>query len=116
MAEYAGFKGLANYIEERCAREGITRSALAERLKWPRNYMHGIYNGLFRPSRLRAQKLARHFGDEDRLVLILCDLESAPSVVKDKIVAEVVDLYAALSAEQQAEARRYLKYLRDQPR
>ena len=50
---------------------------------------------------------------EDRLVLILCDLEAAPSVVKDKVTAEVVDLYAALSTEQQAEARRYLKYLND---
>ncbi len=113
MAAYAGFHNLANYLDERCARDGLTRSALAESLKWPRNYVHGIYNGLFRPSRLRAQKLARYFGDEDRLVLILCDLEAAPSDVKDKATAEVVDLFSALSVEARAEAIHYLKYLRD---
>jgi hypothetical protein len=113
MAEYAGFKSLVNYIDERCAREGISRSALAERLKWPRNYMHGIYNGLFRPSRPRADKLARFFGDETRLVRILCELEAAPSDVRDKATAEVVDLFSALTAERREEAIHYLKFLRD---
>ncbi len=113
MAAYAGFKNLVNYIDERCARDGITRSALAEKLKWPRNYMHGIYHGKFRPSRLRADKLARFFGDETRLVRILVELEAPPSDVKDRLTAEVVDLFSALPDERRAEAINYLKYLRD---
>jgi plasmid maintenance system antidote protein VapI len=113
MPAYSGFKNLVDYIEQRCARDGIARSALAEQFGWPRNYMTALFKGVHRPSRPRADKLAKHFGDETRLVRILAGLEAAPSLIEDKRVAEIVDLVTPLPDAKRVEAINYLKYLRD---
>lgn len=113
MPAYAGFKSLLDYIEQRCTRDGISRSALAESLGWPRNYMTALFKGVHRPSRPRADKLARHFGDEPRLARILAGLEAPPSVIEDRKVAEIVDLVMPLTEAKRDEAIKYLRYLRD---
>jgi hypothetical protein len=116
MTAFGGFTSLAAYMDARCRRDGLTPAALAERLQWPRNYMHGVYTGLFRPSRPRAGKLARYFGDEARLVRGLCSLEAVRGVlVDDPAAADVVALYLALPDNRQEEARRYLTQLDEQP-
>ena len=113
MPAYAGFRDLLDYIEQRCAREGISRSALAENLGWPRNYMTALFRRVHKPTRPRADKLARDFGDEPRLVRILAGLEAPPSIIEDKRVAEIVDLVMPLSDAKRSEAINYLRYLRD---
>lgn len=113
MPTYAGFRDLLDYLERRCAREGLSHSALAENLGWPRNYMTALFARKHKPSRARADKIAKYFGDEPRLVRILCGLEAAPSVPEDKQVAEIVDLVMPLSDAKRVEAITYLRYLRD---
>lgn len=113
MAAYAEFGSLREYIDHRCARERMTRSALADALGWPRNYIYGIYYGTFRPSRPRADAIARHFGDDAHMVRILSDLESPPPNLEDRHLREIYDLAASLGAQGRREAISYLRYLLD---
>jgi transcriptional regulator with XRE-family HTH domain len=105
MAPYAGLRNLTAYLDARCAREGLTRLELAKRLHWPQSYLDGVYEGQFRPSRPRAEKLACFFGDQPLMVLALCDLEADPAI------AEVISLYTALPEARKEEARAWLKRL-----
>lgn len=70
---------------------------------------------MFKPSQPRARKLARFFGDEDHLVLVVCGLEAPPFCPQDKDLAAVVDLYRPLNGNKKQQAQQYLKWLANQP-
>jgi hypothetical protein len=51
---FSQLQNLRHYLDIRCQQKGITVSAVAEQLKWPHNYIRGIYEGQFEPSKPRA--------------------------------------------------------------
>lgn len=113
MTSYAGFRDLADYIDQRCKENNIARTAVAAELGWPRNYMHDVYHLKFRISRARANQLAKHFGDEPRLVRVLGDVEAPPSGDTDKLTAEIADLIKPLSKDLQQKMLQLLRNIKD---
>ena len=111
MPPYAGFSSLSDYIDQRCAREGIARSRLGLALGRHSNYVHCICIGQFSPSRAMADAIAGYFGDDVHVVRVLAGLEAAPPK-SDRQARELADLFSALEPDDRAEALRYLEYLR----
>lgn len=111
MPPYAGFKSIGDYIEARrlAQRPPLSRNALARELDWPLNYIHEIYHGAFLPSKPRAEKLARYFGDDPHLVRVLAGVESPPK--DDPDVMAAADLFAALDKADRKLALRMLRAL-----
>ena len=75
---YGGFRGLDDYLTQRCNAMGMSYAALSKAIGKTHSYIHGIAAGNFAPSRKVAQDIALFFGDHQRTVLILSDLESIP--------------------------------------
>lgn len=113
MPAYAGFADLADYLTQRCQRDGVNHSQLSQAIGAQPNYIHLIIQGKFSPSRPRADKIAKHFGDEPHLVRVLAGLESPPPAA-DKNIREIADLAAALDKPGRLKAIDYLKYLLSQ--
>lgn len=111
MPAYAGFTSLADYIDQRCARDQVTRSSLSAQLGKHTNYIHCVCNGQFAPSRKMADALASYFGDDAHLVRVLASLEALPPKF-DRQLREIGDLASALDPDDRADAIRYLEYLR----
>lgn len=111
MPAYAGFASLTDYIDQRCARDQVTRSRLSFELKKHSNYIHCICHGQFAPSRAMADAIARRFGDDPHLARVLAGLEALPPRA-DRQLREIADLAAALDAASRAEAIKYLEYLK----
>lgn len=126
MPAYAGFKDLRDYIDKRCAARQMSLNEIATDLKWPRAYIYSIYYNDsrpvdkrdsksyrgHRPSRPRADALARYFGDPPRLVRVLSGLEAAPSLIEERDVAEIVDMVTPLSSHQRRKLIEFINFLR----
>ena len=112
MAPYAGFKSLKDYIDQRCQREHINFSTLAEAMGWQRSYVHGLRHARFGPSRTRAGQLAQYFGDDPRVVRILAGLElPPPESPTDPVLLEIQHNATSLPSSGRVELAEYSRFL-----
>lgn len=114
MTQYAGFKDLCDYLDQRCARDKISQNALSERIGFRRNYIHCAYKGQFKPSRQAVDKLADVFGDDPYILRVLVGLETPPPALTDKMLRQINSLAASLDVEGRRKAIEYLHLLAGQ--
>lgn len=105
-----GFPDLPAYLRARCKRAGVTPNALALKLGWPRNYIHALIEGRFKPSRTRARAIAAHFGDAPEIVFVLAGLQPAPAA-PDRLTREIAVRVASLPRPARRELLRFLDWL-----
>jgi transcriptional regulator with XRE-family HTH domain len=112
VPSYAGFASLREYLEARCTSQQLSFNELSVKLGWAHTYVAAIATERFIPSRTRADKIAKFFGDDVRLVRILCGLELLPTA-DDPILSAIRDVAAGLAPADRRELLRYATYLKE---
>ncbi len=101
---------LADYLEERIAAIGETKTHLSETLGWGPSYISNIVNGQFKPSKERCMILARVFGDDPNIILGLAGFYVQHEFTEDE--QDLLQTYRSISARYKRDARKYLAYLK----
>lgn len=110
---YAGFRDFKDYLDQRLARQRLTRAALAEALNYPKSYIHGLYHGDFGASTDRINEIAQYFGDDPRILRVLLGIEPAPRDLDDKALQEILDTALSLPQTKREELLKFARYLSD---
>lgn len=113
VPSFAGYRDLRDYLTQRCQRDGTSLSAVSLELGFARIYLPNVALDLFTPSADRCRKIAKHFGDDATLVLVLAGHADPPSDRADRFVAEVVALAASVPRGRRAEVIATLRGLAD---
>jgi hypothetical protein len=109
---YAGFSSLRDYLEKRCAQHQLSFNSLSEELGFTHSYIYVVAEERYRPSRRRADAIAKYFGDNPRIVRILAGLE-LPPVDEDATLSAIREVAASLAPADRRELLRYALYLKE---
>ena len=113
MTAYAGFESLADYLERRRLAQSppLSRAELSRRIGFRQNYISLVIAGKFLPSRHAAEKIAAVFGDEPRIIKILCGLETEELKPKESLLRQINSLAQSLTESSRRKAVEYLQLL-----
>lgn len=102
------FRSTNEYLTRRCAERHLSFRALSLKLGFGHAYIAALAKGAFVPSRERADKIARFFHDDPRVLRVLTGLELPPEHAPDELASAL----RALPKPALAELRAFLEYLR----
>ncbi len=118
MPAYAGFTSLSDYIAQRLARDGLSRTRLSEMIGQHRNYVNCIVERTgqrgrvhppqFAPSPEACGAIAEVFGDDAHIVRVLAGKETPPP---DAEARGLADKIARLPKARRLQVAEFVEFL-----
>ena len=112
MPAYSGYKSPADYILRRLSDKQLRQVDIVRALKFRASYVSGLCRDEYNPSRPRCKAIAKFFGDDPNILLIVAGHTSLPVDLSERTLREIYDTALTLTPKQRQETVRFMRFLK----